>query len=355
LPSQQQLRWSQLRVGLTVLFASVTLAILIFLMSGEVGFGPKIVLKSYYENAGGLRVGAPVRLHGVGIGNVSGIHIVAARKQTPVEVTMKVSPKVQDLRKDSVTSLATAGVLGETFVDIDSSKATGPPVQSGDVLPTLEKPDLQDVVRSTQGTLENMQALLNRVDRILSFVESGEGSIGKLIYDDTLYRRLNASVNEVQILVSSISKGKGSVGKLIMSDEFYNKVNTSVDKLNRIVDDINAGQGTMGKLLKDPSLYNNANQTIAKASQLIGDIDEGRGTLGKLSKDEAFARKLDETITKLNLLATKLNSDQGTAGRFINDPKLYDNTNHLLTETRSLIKAIRENPKKYLTIHFRIF
>ena len=65
MPSQKQLKWSQLKVGLTVLAASITLGILIFLMSGTGGlFTTKIQLKSYFDNANGLRVGAPVRLAG---------------------------------------------------------------------------------------------------------------------------------------------------------------------------------------------------------------------------------------------------------------------------------------------------
>ena len=77
MPSQKQLKWSQLKVGLTVLAASVTLALLIFLMSGTGGlFTRKIQLKSYVDNANGLREGAPVRLAGVDIGNVTKIMVV---------------------------------------------------------------------------------------------------------------------------------------------------------------------------------------------------------------------------------------------------------------------------------------
>ncbi len=357
MPSQQQLRWAQLRVGLTVIFAAITLGVLIFLMSGTGGlFSTKITLISYFDNASGLRVGAPVRLHGVDIGNVKSIRVVPGRKETPVEVTMKVSPTYGfDLRTDSVVSLTTAGVLGEVFIDIDSSKAKGPPAQNGSVLLTLEKPDIQDVIKSTQSTLVNVQALLGRIDRIVGFIESGEGSIGKLIFDDTLYKRLNASVNEVQVLVAKISAGEGSVGKLIMSDELYNTATASVDKLNAIIDEINSGQGTAGKIIKDPSLYNNANQTIARANQLLGDINAGKGAIGLLAKDEAFAHKLNDTMTKLNTLADKLNRGDGSVGRLINDPALYNNANQMLTETRNLLQAIRQNPKRYLTIHLKLF
>ena len=84
MPSQKQLKWSQLRVGLTVLFASVTLAVLIFVMSGTGGwFTSKITLRSYLDNAGGLREGAPVRLAGVDIGNVTGVRIVGDKPVPP--------------------------------------------------------------------------------------------------------------------------------------------------------------------------------------------------------------------------------------------------------------------------------
>lgn len=355
MPSQQQLRWSQLRVGVTVLFAVIVLGVLIFLISGDMGFGQKIVVRSYFDNANGLRVGAPVRLHGVGIGNVVGVRVDASKKATPVEISMKVSTNSGDLRKDSAAMLSTAGVLGETFVDIDSSKASGPMARDGDVLQAIDKPDIQDVVASTQSTLVNLQSLLNRVDRILTFVESGNGSFGKLIYDDGLYNRLNSSVSELQTLMAAISQGKGSIGKLVVSDELYQKANLTIDNINKIVDQVNTGQGTMGKLVKDPALYDNANRTILEAHQLLNNVNAGKGALGKLSKDEAFARKLDDTITKLNTLADKLNSGQGSAARFINDPALYNNSDRLLVETRDLIKAVRENPKKYLTIKLKFF
>src|SRR5580704_4433131 len=152
LPSQKQLKWSQLRVGLTVLFASVTLMVLIFVMSGTGGwFTSKITLHSYFDNAGGLREGAPVRLAGVDIGNVTRVFVVNGKPLTPVEVTMKVNTKYSfNLRKDSNAVLSTAGILGETYVDIDSSTAKGPEVTDGDTLEAHGQPEIQDVVRASQ-------------------------------------------------------------------------------------------------------------------------------------------------------------------------------------------------------------
>jgi phospholipid/cholesterol/gamma-HCH transport system substrate-binding protein len=346
-----------LRVGLVVIFASITLAVLVFLMTGPSGmFTKKIFLNAYFDNAGGLRVGAPVRLEGVDVGNVTAITVVPSHGLFPVQVTMKVSTKYNGaLKKDSLALLSTAGVLGETFVDIDSRAATGALAMTGDTLPTKSSPQLQDVVRSSQGTLENVDILVRRVDRILTQIESGSGSIGKLIYDEKLYDRLNTTLTEVQGMVTQISEGRGSVGKLIASDELYNKARASLDNLDKIIDEINQGKGSVGKFLKDPSLFDNANATISKANALMADINAGKGALGKFAADPEFARKLDNTMTKLSSIADKMDSDKGTAGLFLTDPKVYNNTDQMLVETRNLVKAIRENPKKYLTIHFKVF
>ncbi len=359
MPSQKQLKWSQLRVGLTVIFASLILALLLFLMSGTGGFfSHRITLVSFFDNASGLRIGAPVRLSGVDIGNVAAIRVVPDKDKqiTPVEIVMKVSTKYGfNLRRDSVTSLDTAGVLGETYLDIDSAQAVGPPAKDGDTLPTQVHPDFNEVVRSSQSTLQNMDALLKRADRILAFAESGKGSIGKLIYDPTLYNRFSDTVADFQGIVNQIAKGQGSLGALINSNDAYNKFLATLDKINGVVDDIQAGKGTAGKFLKDPTLYNNANDTIANLKKVTEDINAGKGTLGKLTKDQELADKINTTVTKLAALTSDLEAGRGTAGKLFKDDALYNNANQMLVESQGLIKAIRENPKKYLSIKLHVF
>ncbi len=357
MPSQKQLHWSELRVGLTVLFAAVTLTVLIFLMSGTTGmFTRKISLKAYFDNASGLRVGAPVRLEGVDIGNIEFIRIVRDKPLTPVEVTLKVSSTYDyALRKDSVATLNTAGVLGETYVDIDSAQAKGGLAQDGDTLPIHDRPDFQDVVRSSQSALENMQTLLQRLDRILTTVESGKGSVGKLINDPTLYDRLNSTVADLQVLINKVGSGQGSLGKLFNDDTLYTKANATIDKLSGIADELSQGKGTAGKFLKDPSLFDNANKTMAEARQLMEQVNAGKGALGKFARDEEFAKKLDNTVTKLSMISDRLEAGEGSAGKLLKDPSLYNNADQMLVESRELVKAIRQDPKKYLSIKLHVF
>ena len=112
MPSEKQVKWSQLRVGLTVLFALLTLAVLIFVMTGTTGlFTKKIMIRAYVDNAAGLRVGAPVRLEGVDIGNVVRIRVVSDPKRVvaPVEVVMKITTKYAGHHEQGVPSAVDHG------------------------------------------------------------------------------------------------------------------------------------------------------------------------------------------------------------------------------------------------------
>jgi phospholipid/cholesterol/gamma-HCH transport system substrate-binding protein len=84
-------------------------------------------------------------------------------------------------------------------------------------------------------------------------------------------------------------------------------------------------------------------------------MNAGKGALGKFTHDQEFANKLQETLNNLTALTDRLEKGEGTAGMLFKDPALYNNSNQMLVETRELVKAIRENPKKYLTFHVKVF
>jgi phospholipid/cholesterol/gamma-HCH transport system substrate-binding protein len=335
----------------------VTLAILVFLMSGTNGlFTTKITLVTYFDNAEGLRAGQPVDLQGTPIGNVKSVSLIPGRPLAPVQVTLRISKQYGDfVHKDSTAMIKTAGVLGESYIDVDSRQAKLGPAKDGDELQSANSPGLDDVVRASQGTLQNVDILVKRLDRILASVETGKGTLGEFINDPSFFNRATAILNQVQGLLNDVNAGKGTVGKLFADDSLYRKANEAVDKLDRMISEVDQGKGNLGKLVKDDALYNNANQTMAKANKLMDDLNSGHGAAGKLLKDEEFAAKLKNTISKLSAITDRLEAGEGTAGRLLKDPSIYNNTDQMLIETRNLVKAIRENPKKYLTIHFKIF
>ena len=185
-------------MGITVLVAAAIFAVVVFLMTGTQGlFSRKIRLKAYFENAEGLREGAPVSLQGVEIGNVTQLGIVTNRPAAPVEVIMRVTTRYSaNLRKNSVAVLSTKGALGETYVDITGGDPKEPVAKDWDTLRTEERPGLQDVVRSSQDALQSLRVVLHRVDHIVTAIESGQGTAGKFIYDPSVFNKINAATGE---------------------------------------------------------------------------------------------------------------------------------------------------------------
>ena len=358
MPSQKEVRWSQLKVGVLIVVALVLLTSLVFLISGSVGgpFSKKIIAYTYFENAAGLQEGAPVTLEGVTIGSVTNIQVTAQRKLTPVKVTMRISARhIDTLHKDSKASLSTIGVLGDTIVDINSQYATGPTLQNGDELPTMETPSVTDVVKASQGTIEQLNVILAKLNALVDSITSGNGSIGQLIGSDALYKQFFSAAAQINTLATNLNQGKGSIGKLMTDDALYDRANASVAKLDAIANDLNNGKGSIGKLLKDQSLYDNLNKTVLNANALIANINAGKGGLGYLANDPNFAKKLDDTVNKLNLILTNVSDGKGTLGQLASNDSLYKNADKVMIESQKLVTTIRQDPKKYLTIHLKIF
>jgi phospholipid/cholesterol/gamma-HCH transport system substrate-binding protein len=84
-------------------------------------------------------------------------------------------------------------------------------------------------------------------------------------------------------------------------------------------------------------------------------VNSGKGGLGMLIKDPAFADKLNDTVNKLDLLLNNVDEGKGTLGKLATDDTAYNNLNKLLTQSTDLVTMIRQDPKKYLTIHMKIF
>lgn len=358
MPSRKEIRWSQLKVGALVLVALALLTAIIFLMTASSGglFARKIELRCYFPNAGGLQAGAVVSLEGVTIGNVAKLRVVPSRNPNPVEVTMQMGEKyLADLHTDSVASIQAAGVLGDSFVDIDSTHASGPRPANGAELQQSGSPTIQSVINTSQVSIQEVNVLVHKIETLVDTLNQGHGTAGELLNDPALARKISSIASNLETVTEAISQGKGTIGELINDNTLYTKLNSAADHLNSITADLDAGKGTAGKLLKDETFYNNLNAATANLEQLTAQINDGKGSLGKLVKDPDFARKLDDTITNLDEISKSINEGQGTAGQLVKNKALYDHLDQTADQAQQLIKAIREDPKKYLVIQLKLF
>jgi len=340
------------------MIAMAVLVGLILLMSGSSGglFARKLVLRSYFENAAGLKDGAPVTLEGVTIGNVIHVRVVSERNPTPVEVSMRVGHEyLSGLHTDTTASIAQAGVLGDSYVDLNSAHASGPAPANNAELKSAGSPTIQDVIRTSEGSLEQVSTLMRKVETLVDTLNSRRGVAGTLINDPELAHKIVSIATNLDTVTKSIAEGKGSLGKLVNDDTLYMRANSAVDRLDRITTALDEGKGSAGKLLKDDTLYNNLNAAVANTNQLVAEINSGKGAMGKLAKDPAFAQKLDDTVTRLDNILTSVDEGKGSLGQLVQNRSLYDHADQTLDQTQQLVKSIREDPKKYLVIRMKLF
>jgi phospholipid/cholesterol/gamma-HCH transport system substrate-binding protein len=298
-----------------------------------------------------------VSLDGVTVGNVENLKINPhpTDRMHNIEIDMRIDKRYQNLiRTDSDASLVTSGLLGNRYVTI-SRGFQGPVVQNQGTIPGKAGNNMQEIVERGVELEANLGQLTQQVGDIIGAVRKGQGTIGKFIYDPSMYNHMNATAAKAESIISGVQSGQGSIGKLVVSDELYNKVDATMGHAETIFSDIQAQKGTLGKLVYDPTVYDQTKQFLANSNALLAGVRDGKGTLGKLVTDDSVFTNLRDASANVRDVTEKLNNGQGTMGKFFTDPLLYNNMTGLTGDMRLMIGDFRRDPKKFLHVKLSIF
>lgn len=317
--ARPSLRWVQLRVGLLIVVALATLALGIFLV-GQIGvvYGARYRLVTLMPSASGLMRGALVRVGGQDVGKVAAIEFVPfGERRGPedvLKITLEVDRSVQEqIRTDSEARLLTQGLLGDKVIEIRPGTAAGAALQEGDTLRSTRPVDLEELLRSASDALGNAVVLLSDFREIADALLRGEGTAGRILTDDDLYR--------------SFLDASGAMSTFLRSFE---------------------GGGTLGRLARDSMLYVELRSAVAALDTVTQAIVEGRGTLGRLLWSDTLYARLVDTSLRADSILRRLESGEGTAGMLVQDPALYENLNKLAVDLQGVLEEFRAQPRKYL-------
>src|SRR5690349_1530909 len=189
---QTKARWARLRVGILAIVAMAILTILIFLITGNVNiFESNAIVYTYLSDAAALTIGAPVNVNGIPIGKVKEIKLSGLKDpQRLVRIEMEIPEhSLKSIPIDSISSISAANILGTKYVNIRSGKSDIT-IRAGQEIPSLNTVEFENVVQQGYAVLTALQGTVERVNRIIGIIESGQGSIGKLLIDETLYNHL---------------------------------------------------------------------------------------------------------------------------------------------------------------------
>jgi len=304
-----------------------------------------------------LKSGAEVSLEGVTIGNVATVAVSKeADPKRAVEAVLKLDQTYQNIiRTDSEVTISTIGLLGDSKVDITRGTEAGMVIPDGGMLQGSEEGDIRRIVQGANDIVANFQVLSEDFKKITDRIDRGEGTLGKFLTDTSIYDNANAATKELHTLVSDARTGNGTMGRLISDDQLYQKVMQISDRVDTLIMKVESGNGTIARFVNDPSVYNKVDNLVDKFQGITDRIDRGEGTLGKLSRDETLYVDFRNGVTKFNTLLDSIQNGEGTIGKFIKDPSLFNNVNQVTSEFEKLMYDFRQNPKKFLTVNFRLF
>jgi phospholipid/cholesterol/gamma-HCH transport system substrate-binding protein len=177
---------SDFRVGVMTFSALIVLVVAIVFAGGDKGllFRKTATVKAQLHDVGGLKKGASVTMGGMAVGRVTEITFMEAWPARQIEVLMAVRSDVLDrVRRDSVPSVRTQGMLGDRYVDISMGTEDSPTLGEGEALVGKEASDFDEVLRSSD-------VVLKETEKVLVAINEQQGAVGKFFYDEKLYERL---------------------------------------------------------------------------------------------------------------------------------------------------------------------
>ena len=148
----------------------------------------------------------------------------------------------------------------------------------------LPTQDIPEIMAQSSSLLAQFQTILGRADGLLAIVENGQGNIGKLIKDDTLYDRLNATAGEVEQLVKDVKNSNGTISHLLYDDTLYNDIRKPIQRIDDMLAQVQQGKGTLGKAIYDPQLYDEARAIDHRSEAAAGQPESGQRHGGKAAQ-----------------------------------------------------------------------
>lgn len=131
----------------------------------------QLTIRTYFHNAQGLKPDAPVRANGLEVGTVKDVSLDPRLHDQPVEVLLRLEPRyAARIPNDSTATIATAGLLGPPYVEIDVSKATGSPIGNHGVLKGLDSVPIVQVFLNALG--EQSKKLSEESEKLRQAIDS---------------------------------------------------------------------------------------------------------------------------------------------------------------------------------------
>jgi len=241
-------------------------------------------LNSVFANVSGLNEGSSVSVAGMKVGIVEKLRIKSGNE---VNVEMSLDKKVYELiKKDSKVSIISEGLVGNKIIEISAGTASAQSIQDGDYLESVKPVSMENIMQNLKLITEDASILSKDISSIIGKVDKGEGTLGQLINNNSLYKNIDSTFN-------SFGKNSENINKLILSltgvmnsvtlniNSLTDDVRKVTDNLADITDKMNSNRSIVGTLLTDTVFANNLKDMMQNASSTTKYLEKGALSLSE--------------------------------------------------------------------------
>lgn len=300
-----------IRLGLFILAGATLLMLGLFAIGNRTFlFSDTMNVRTRFTRVAGLQSGAPVQYQGVNVGRVGSVRLPSTPGER-IEVSMNISLNATHLvRENTQAQIKTDGLVGEQIIVLVSTAEPSPAVEPDGYIQGIDPFDLFEITDRALQAVQGFQEAAAAFEQIMTDVQAGEGTLGKIVYDPTLYEELVSTANETRRVMSTLSESAEANAEVLvgLADRATRGIETILQKMD-------SGEGTIAHLINDPALYQSmlasadTLRTIATDLRAVTSVAENAATWGALGAFR-FAELME--AAKHNWLFKRYFEERGT-------------------------------------------
>ncbi len=281
-------------VGSFLIVVVLAFGAMILSLTAERGiFVTRYLLEARFENVQGLLPGAPVWLAGKEVGVVKSIEFEPVEAELPVAVVLSIDRAVQShVRADSLASIGTIGVLGDSYVEVSVGGAEAAMLADGDEIHATSPINLNLALEKGTRALDSVASLSENLDTVVKRFADEQGG-----------ERAADAIRAAGDVLVRIQEGPGLLHTLIYDPyegEGVQSIERSLALLENILVEIRDGEGVLHALIYDRPRDQDAVMQVmaagARLNSILAKVDRGEGTLGLLVNDPSVYEELQQLL-----------------------------------------------------------
>jgi phospholipid/cholesterol/gamma-HCH transport system substrate-binding protein len=212
----------KIRLGLFVTVGMGLFVLIVFIIGKQKNlFNPVFKLSSTFYNISGLQVGNNVRFSGITVGTVDDINII---NDSTVLVEMLIKKDVQKfIKSDCAAAIGSEGIIGDRILIISSGSSNAPIVKNGQSLSSQEPVETDAIMASLQITADNSAIISGQLAEIMIKVNSGQGTLGRLIQDSTIAENINQTIVNLKRSSKGLDENMEAAKHNFLLKGYFNK------------------------------------------------------------------------------------------------------------------------------------